>query len=104
MAGWSHSHLASSRNLTIGMCGATFVASVIIISTLVSGSSDIEAKTSILAPGNNFEQRFPAETASQSVDCRQQTWPYIESSCLRQQTPGREVRFVTDRQTRTQTR
>jgi hypothetical protein len=83
------------------MCGATFVASVILISTLVSGSSDIETKASIVAPGNNFEQRFPAEAASLSVDCRQQTWPYIESSCLRQQTPGREVRFVTSRQTQT---
>jgi hypothetical protein len=100
MAGRSRFHLASSRNLTIGMCGATFVASMIIISTLVSGSSDIEAKPSIVAPGN-FEQRFPAEAASLSVDCRQQTWPYIESSCLRQQTPGREVRFVTSRQTQT---
>jgi hypothetical protein len=86
------------------MCGATFVASLIVISTLVSGSSDIEAKASIVAPANSVEQRFPAEAASSSADCRQQTWPYIESSCLRQQTPGREVRFVTDRRTRTQTR
>jgi hypothetical protein len=86
------------------MCGATLVASLIVISTLVSGSSDMEAKASIVAPSNNVELRFPAETASQSVDCRQQTWPYIESSCLRQQTPGREVRFVTDRRTHTQTR
>jgi hypothetical protein len=85
------------------MCSATFVASAIIVSTLVSSSSDIEAKA-IPAPNNNFEQRFSSETASQSVDCRQQTWPYIESSCLRQQTPGREVRFVTDRRTHTQTR
>jgi hypothetical protein len=85
------------------MCGATFVASVIVISTLVSGSSDIEAKASIVAPGN-FERGFPAEAASLSVDCRQQTWPYIESSCLRQQTPGREVRFVTNRQPHTQPR
>ena len=103
MAGWSRSHLVSSRNLTIGMCGATFGACVVVMSTLVSGSSDIEAKASIVAPGN-FEQRFPAEATSQSVDCRQQTWPYIESSCLRQQTPGREVRFVTDRRTHSQTR
>jgi len=86
------------------MCGATFGACLVVMSMLVSGSSDIEAKASIVAPGNNFEQRFSSETASQSVDCRQQTWPYIESSCLRQQTPGREVRFVTDRRTHTQTR
>src|SRR4029434_10192466 len=99
MAGWSRSHLASSRNLTIGMCGATFVASVIVISTLVSGSSDIEAKASIPTPSNNVALLFQAETESQSVDCGQQTWPYIESSCLRRQTPGREVRFVTDRRT-----
>jgi hypothetical protein len=79
------------------MCGATFAASLIVISTLMSGSSDIEAKASIVAPGNNVERRLPAEAASLSVDCSQQTWPYIESSCLRQHTPGREVRFVTDR-------
>jgi hypothetical protein len=86
------------------MCGAMFVANLLVISTLVSGSSDIEAKASIVAPSNNVEPRFPAETASPSVDCRQQTWPFIESSCLRQQTPGREVRFVTNRQTHPQRR
>jgi hypothetical protein len=78
------------------MCGATFMASLVVISTLVSGSSDIEAKASV-APSNNVEQRFAAQATPQSVDCHQQTWPYIESSCLRNQTPGREVRFVTYR-------